>query len=70
MKYKTGLLLLILLLITNSSFSQQSDSFAPEATATEATGSFWDIPYLKEAFIDATPTDRNDVKGETCRERE
>lgn len=60
MKNKTGLLLLTLLIITNSSFAQQSDGFAPEATTTEATLSFWDIPVLKEAFIDASPTDRKD----------
>jgi len=60
MKNKTGLLFLMLLILTNSSFSQQSDSFSPEATAAEATGSFWDIPYLKETFIDARPADRND----------
>jgi CubicO group peptidase (beta-lactamase class C family) len=33
---------------------------APEATAAEATLSFWDIPVLDEAFIDAAPTDRKD----------
>ena len=60
MKNKTGLLLLILLIITNSSFAQQIDSHAPEATAAEATRSFRDIPYLKEAFIDAAPTERKD----------
>lgn len=60
MKSKTGLLLIILLLITNDSLAQQSDSLAPEATAAEIKGSFSDIPILTEAFIDATPMDRND----------
>lgn len=60
MKSKTGLLLILLLLITNNSLAQQSDSLAPEATAAEIKGSFGDVPILKEAFIDATPMDRND----------
>ncbi len=60
MTSKTGLLLFILLILTTSSFSQQSDGLAPEATAIEATLSFWDIPVLKEAFINAAPTDRKD----------
>ena len=58
MKNKTGLLL-ILLILSNSSFAQQSDGLAPEATAAEveaaADGSevpFWDIPMLENAFID------------------
>lgn len=60
MRYKTGLLLLIFHIIINSSFSQQSNNLAPEATAAEAAGSFGDIPALKKAFIDAAPTDRKD----------
>ncbi len=60
MKNKTGLLLLIFLIITNSSFAQQSDSVAPEATAAEAELSFREIPYLKKAFINATPTSGKD----------
>jgi CubicO group peptidase (beta-lactamase class C family) len=60
MKNKTGLLLLMLLILTNSGFAQQSDSLAPEATAAEAKLSFGDIPDLKEAFIDAAPRDRKD----------
>lgn len=38
-----------------------NDGLAPEATADVATLSFRDIPYLDEAFIDATPADRNDA---------
>ncbi|EZH75691.1 hypothetical protein ATO12_02560 [Aquimarina atlantica] len=60
MKNKTGLLLLIFLVLTHSSFAQQIDSQAPEATATEAELSFRDIPYLEKAFIDVAPTDRKD----------
>jgi len=60
MKNKTGLLLLMLLILTHSSFAQQSDSIAPEATAAESTLSFWDIPDLKKAYIDTTPRDRKD----------
>lgn len=60
MKNKTGLLFLMLLLLTINGFAQQSDRQAPEATAAEAKLSFWDIPKLKEAFIDAAPTNRQD----------
>lgn len=60
MKNITGLIYVTLLLISYSSFAQQSDSLAPEATAFEDTLSFWDLPYLKEAFIDTTPADRKD----------
>lgn len=60
MKNKTRLLLLILLILTNSSFAQQSDSHAPEATVAEDTLTFRDIPNLKKAYISTTPTDRKD----------
>ena len=60
-------ILILFLLLSNSSFAQQSDGLAPEATAAEveatADGSevpFWDIPNLEEAFINAAPTDRKD----------
>ncbi len=60
MKNITGPLLLMLLILTNTSIAQQSDRHAPEATDAEATLSFRDIPILKEAFIDAAPRDRKD----------
>lgn len=60
MKNKIGLLLLILFILTNSSFAQQNAHLAPEATAAEAKLSFRKLPHLKKAFIDATPTDRKD----------
>jgi len=60
MKNITGSLLLMLLILTHSSFAQQSNSHAPEATAAEAKISFWDLPYLKEAFIDPRPAERKD----------
>lgn len=56
MKSIARLIYLPLLLITSISFGQNP----PETTATEAKGSFRDIPILKEAFIDASPTDRKD----------
>ncbi len=47
-----------------SSFVAQSVeeeiSLAPEASATEASLSFRDIPELKKAFIDTTPADKKD----------
>ncbi len=60
MKNKTGLLLLVLLILTNSSFAQQSDSLAPEATTAEATLSFRNIPELKKAYFSSAPTARKD----------
>ena len=60
MENKTGLLLLILLILSNILSAQQSDRRAPEATAAESERSFWDLPYLKEAFIDVAPRDRKD----------
>jgi len=60
MKKKTGLLLLLLLILTHNGLAQQRNHHAPEATATEDTLSFQDIPYLMEAFIDASPRDRKD----------
>lgn len=60
MKIKTGILLLMLVLLTNHSFSQQNNHFPPEVTAEELELSFWDIPYLNEAYIAANPMVRND----------
>ncbi len=60
MKNKIVLVLLMLLILINSSFAQQTDSHAPEATDAEAKLSFRDISYLKKAFIDAAPTARKD----------
>lgn len=50
------LIFISLLFITSISFGQKP----PEATAVEATLSFWDLPLLEEAFIDAAPNDRKD----------
>lgn len=52
----TRLIFIPLLLITCISFGQKP----PEATAVEAEISFWDLPLLQEAFVDAAPNDRND----------
>lgn len=64
MKNITRLLYVTLILITNYSFGQQSDSLPPEATAAEAKlsswESFWGLPYLEKAFIDTTPVNRKD----------
>ncbi len=61
MKNKTELLLLLLVLIfTNSGFTQQGHSVAPKATTAESKLSFRDIPDLKNAFIDAAPSDNKD----------
>ncbi len=43
-----------------SKVARENNDLAPEATAAEAAVSSWDIPYLKEAFIDSTPADRKD----------
>ena len=63
-KFKIKSLLAVALLVSFSSFAaeraEENTSFLPEATAAEATISFWDLPYLKEAFIDSTPADRKD----------
>ena len=59
MKNKIRLLLFVLLTVTQSGFTQQNKQ-APEATATEIKRAFGDIPYLKEAFIDISPTNRKD----------
>jgi len=66
--FKLKNLIAIALLVSFSSFAEESaiksaeenNSRAPEATAAEASISFWDLPYLKEAFIDSTPADRKD----------
>jgi len=57
--------LIAVALLTSLSFftaanAKQNSSTAAEATAAEANLSFWDIPILKKAFIDATPADRKD----------
>ncbi len=57
---KTGLLSLILFLVSNGAFAQQSEDKLPEATAAEAELSFWDIPNLEEPYINAAPIERND----------
>ncbi|AXT20026.1 class C beta-lactamase-related serine hydrolase [Flavobacteriaceae bacterium AU392] len=60
MKSKTEFLILILLILTNNGFAQQSDNRAPEVTVAETMLSYSEIPYLKKAFIDAAPMERQD----------
>ncbi len=40
--------------------AEEGDNLAPEATAAEATISFWDMPFLNKAYIDSSPADRKD----------
>ena len=62
--FKIKSLITVALLVSLSSFAEESaeknNSHAPEVSAADATISFWDLPYLKEAFIDSTPADRKD----------
>lgn len=51
---------LIFLFVTSGSFAQQNGNKAPEATTAEAKISFWDLPYLKEAFTDIAPRNKKD----------
>ncbi len=60
MKNKIVLVLLMLVILTNNSFAQQSDTLAPEATGAEAILSYSEIPYLDKAYIDTKPADRKD----------
>jgi CubicO group peptidase (beta-lactamase class C family) len=60
MKNKTKILLLLMfLMLANRGFAQQN-STTSEATDAETTMSFWDIPHLKEAYVNISPTDRKD----------
>ena len=59
MKTNTGLLLILLLTLTNS-FGQQGKRLAPIATPAQLTGSYLKLPHLKKAFINTAPTDRKD----------
>ena len=40
--------------------TKRIDRSAAEASAAETKISFWDLPYLKKAFIDTAPVDRKD----------
>jgi CubicO group peptidase (beta-lactamase class C family) len=40
--------------------ADHSNAKAPEATAEQAKGSFWDMPLLEKAYIDTNPADRKD----------
>lgn len=64
----TKSLLIAALLISFSSVAEpgrvksvnDSRGLAPEATAADAAISFWDLPYLEQAFIDTEPAARED----------
>ncbi|GLX79456.1 hypothetical protein tinsulaeT_27960 [Thalassotalea insulae] len=57
-------LLVIALLSAMSSFTtisaKENNDLAPEVTAEEAAISFWELPYLENAFIDTMPAERED----------
>lgn len=57
--------LAVILLSGSASFAAEKNKhnnkvLAPEATTAEAKMSFWDLPILENAFIDAAPKDRQD----------
>ncbi len=56
--------ILSILLITGTSHGQEAKktnkNLAPEATAAELEGPFREVAYLDKAFIDTTPSNRND----------
>ncbi|WP_272149745.1 serine hydrolase domain-containing protein [Tenacibaculum aiptasiae] len=60
MKHITRIIYITILAVSSFSFGQQNENIAPKATVAETKMSFWDLPYLKEAFIDIAPTDKND----------
>lgn len=46
--------------VASAETTTEKDNLAPEATAAEAELSYRDIPLLKNAYIDSSPTDRKD----------
>ena len=40
--------------------ADKNNNLAPEVTAAEAKLSFWDMPFLKKAYIDSSPADRKE----------
>lgn len=60
MRFAKLLLLANIIFFSTAHAQDNIQNAAPEATATEDTLPFKNIPYLKEAFIDAAPTDRKD----------
>lgn len=58
-----GVLSSVFVLPLDSAFGGLEDpdrQHAPEASAAEAAGSFWDLPLLEEAYRDTSPEDRGD----------
>ncbi|CAH9049896.1 hypothetical protein PSECIP111951_00069 [Pseudoalteromonas holothuriae] len=57
-----GIITILLVSGLSSTVKANNDSahLPPEVSAAEAKVSFWDMPYLKKAFIDSTPSQRND----------
>ena len=60
MKNIIKLTCIAILLISSFSFGQQNENLVPKVIIEETKMSFWDLPHLKEAYIDISPTDRND----------
>ena len=62
LKFKSYLVIALLSGMSGCAAESTEDgkSLAPEISAANANISFRDIPYLKKAFIDATPADRKD----------
>ncbi len=58
--FKFKNLLAIALLISANSFAEKNNNSEPLATADEAKTSFWDLPYLKQGYINTTPVARKD----------
>ena len=61
LKFKS-LIAVALLSVCSGIVSAKTDKNinAPEVSDAEVKMSFWDMPYLKKAFIDTTPNDRKD----------
>jgi hypothetical protein len=57
--FKLKNLIVIALFINFSSFAENNHT--AEATAAETKMKFWDLPLLKEAFINTAPAERNDT---------
>jgi len=56
--FKLKYLIVLTLLVSFNNFALQSNSSAPEVTAAVVSISFWDLPYLKQAFNDSIPENR------------
>ncbi|CAL2089531.1 serine hydrolase [Tenacibaculum sp. 190524A05c] len=60
MKDIKKLLFVVCISISNFVFGLQNKDVSPKSTTAEIKMSFWDLPYLKEAFINIKPTNKID----------